>query len=85
MLFRSIASDVAGLNDVVKDAGILFEKGNEKEIVKILLHLTTDKDFYNKIAQRCYNRALDFDIEVMKKKLTTIYMAMLQSAKIKMV
>ena len=82
-----IASDVAGLNDVVEDAGVLFEKSNEKEIVKIILRLAKDKDFYNKIAQRCYNRALNFDIESMKKKLTAIYIAMtnvtLQSSKIK--
>lgn len=34
----------------------------EKELVEEINRLASDETYYNEIAERCYNRALEFDI-----------------------
>jgi glycosyltransferase involved in cell wall biosynthesis len=60
-----IASDIPGVKEIVKDNGLLFEKGNEIELAKLINMLIEDDEFYHKIARRCYARANDFDINKM--------------------
>lgn len=58
-----IATQVPGLAEVVGGAGILFPHGNVEFLVDIVKKLMTDKVFYRTIADRCFNRAFDFDID----------------------
>ena len=57
-----IASDVNGLKEVTKGYGILFPHEDEKVLAEEINRLASDEAYYNEIAERCYNRALEFDI-----------------------
>lgn len=68
-----IASKVKGLKEIVENYGLVFEKGNDKELSKLILRLIEDKDFYNEISLKCLKRSEDFDINIMVKKLKELY------------
>lgn len=72
-----IASDVEGLADIVKGAGLLFPPGNAKELAKVILRLKEDKQFAEKIANACYERAKKYDIEKTVEKLMQVYNSVL--------
>ena len=57
-----VASDVDGLREITKDAGILFRHEDADELANIILRLSEDKAYYDEIAARCYERAKQFDI-----------------------
>ena len=57
-----IASDVNGLTEVTKGYGLLFPHEDAKTLAEEINRLTSDDAYYNEIAERCYNRALEFDI-----------------------
>jgi len=68
-----IASDVEGLGDVVKNAGLLFEKGNSKQLAQQILSLHNDKELFGIIAEKCLSRAQDYDIKLMINSYFKIY------------
>ena len=57
-----IASDVNGLREVTKGYGILFPHEDAKALAEEINRLASDETYYNEIAERCYKRALEFDI-----------------------
>ena len=57
-----IASDVNGLKEVTKGYGLLFPHEDAKALAEEINRLASDEAYYNEIAERCYNRALEFDI-----------------------
>ena len=57
-----IASDVEGLKDVVKDAGIIFKPGDEYSLAKKIENLLDNSCYYNLVAKKCRERAALFDI-----------------------
>ena len=57
-----IASDVNGLKEVTKGYGILFPHEDAKVLAEEINRLASDEGCYNEISERCYNRALGFDI-----------------------
>lgn len=65
-----IASDVAGLREVTKDAGILFPERDAKALAHIIKQLSNDPVYYQQIADQCYARAQQYDI----KKTVTEYL-----------
>jgi glycosyltransferase involved in cell wall biosynthesis len=68
-----IASDVLGLSTLVEGAGILFEKGNEKELAYYIKKLIDDNDYNKKIINSCKVRAERFDIDTMVDKHILLY------------
>ena len=72
-----VASDVDGLLQVVKGAGILFEKGNEKDFANQVNHLLNDKHFYEEVSKRCKERASHYDIIDTGKKYTMVYQSLI--------
>lgn len=68
-----IATDVDGLREVVKGAGLTFELGNSKELADLILQLKSDNKFYSQIASRCYERSKQFDISNMAAKYLEVY------------
>jgi glycosyltransferase involved in cell wall biosynthesis len=60
-----VASNVPGLREIVNGAGILFEKGNEKQLAFEISKLLSDSEYYNLITDQCYKRAKEYDIEKM--------------------
>lgn len=67
-----IASNVAGLSQVVEGGGILFEKGNEYDLVKHILSLE-DKSYYNEVKLSCYRKANKYDVNITVEKLLNLY------------
>jgi glycosyltransferase involved in cell wall biosynthesis len=72
-----IASDVPGVSETVKDAGILFPAGNEKKLAEEILKLLNDKDYYNDVALKCVKHAMNYDIYKMVEKYIKLYQSVL--------
>ena len=68
----TIASNVDGLAQVIDKAGILFEVGNSKQLAEIILSLENNIEYEN-VAERCFERAKEFDIMKMVNKYIEIY------------
>lgn len=68
-----VATDVNGLREVVKDAGVLFELYNSEQLASILFHLANDKQYYVTIAARCLERASQYDIQRMVDSYMKVY------------
>ena len=60
-----LASNVDGLREVVKDAGILFEHQNAKELADKILELECNPSLYKQVASQCYEKAKEYDISLM--------------------
>lgn len=68
-----IATNVDGLREVVKGAGLLFECGNAKELADNINRLKEDRSFYDKVAKECYMRAKVYDINRMVISYNRLY------------
>ena len=68
-----VATDVDGLREVVDGAGLLFENRNSKQLADILLQLAEDKAYYDNIALRCVERAVNYDVNEMVQKYLCVY------------
>ena len=68
-----IASDVNGLKEVTKGYGILFPHEDAKVLAEEIKRLANDESYYNEIAERCYKRALEFDISKMVVGYNKVY------------
>jgi glycosyltransferase involved in cell wall biosynthesis len=68
-----LASNVPGLQEVVKDAGILFENENHNELAQYVLDLSADKSLYRETVLKCKDRAKLFDINGMVKQYIKLY------------
>ena len=72
-----IASDVNGLREVTSGYGILFPHGDYKSLAQIIQRLSDDKNYYKQIADRCYERAKEYDISKTVKQYNDIYLNLL--------
>lgn len=70
-----VASNVDGLRQVTEGYGILFPHQNDSELAEILSKLRSDKEFYKQVAESCYLRAKQFDINIMVGKYSDLYMS----------
>lgn len=68
-----IASDVPGLTDVVKNAGVLFQQGNAEELAQKIKELLSNDDYYKTIAERCQKRAENYNIDKMIDSHINLY------------
>lgn len=68
-----IASNVNGLREVTEGHGILFPQGDAKSLADIIRQLHEDSAYYHEVAERCYQRALQFDISKMVEGYNNIY------------
>ena len=69
----TIASNVPGLAEVVGGAGLLFEAGDSDTLAKLILQLTNDAAFYGQVAERCKERAKQYDVKIMIEKYEQVY------------
>lgn len=58
-----VASDVNGLHEITKGAGVLFPHQDEKALAAIILELMNDKVYYHQVVKRCMLRASLYDIQ----------------------
>ena len=68
-----IASDVNGLREVTKGYGILFPHEDGKALANEINQLAESDKYYDEVASRCYNRALEFDISKMVNGYNQVY------------
>jgi len=68
-----IASNVNGLREVTDGYGILFPHENDKALADEIKHLAEDHIYYNRIAAQCYERAKQFDINIMVNAYANMY------------
>ena len=73
-----IASDVAGLRETVKGAGILFPVGDAKALANEITKLLSDDEYYNKVAKNSLEQSKLFDINIMIDKYIEMYNEILQ-------
>lgn len=69
-----VASDVEGLRDVTKDAGILCEHGNPQAFADAIRMLCEDKEYADSIAVACQERAKQYDINLMAERYAEVYL-----------
>lgn len=72
-----IASDVDGLREMVGGAGVLFEHGNEKDLAQKIQLLCKNPDDYRLVAQRCQEKAKQYDISFTAKKYNDLYKSLM--------
>ena len=68
-----IASNTPGLGDIVKDAGLLFEDENDKELAQTITNLFSNPKHYNKTIEQCIKRSKKFNINMMIKSYVELY------------
>lgn len=69
----TIATNVAGLRDVVGGAGLLFEVGDARKLAEYITQLQEDAEYYNVVAEKCYNRAQEYSATKMIEGYEKIY------------
>ena len=57
-----VASDVMGVREQVKGAGILFPEGNEAALANVLKALRDDSGLASEVSNNCVEKASDYDI-----------------------
>ena len=68
-----IGSDVSGLREVIKGAGLLFKSEDAKELAEKVLLLYNNKEDYNKVADKCYEKSKLYDVNNMFEALMELY------------
>ena len=76
-----IASDVNGLREVTKGYGVLFPHEDARALAKEINHLASDETYYKEVAERCYNRALEFDICKTVAGYNSVYQTLMSNDK----
>jgi len=72
-----IASNVPGLREVVKDAGLLFNVGESVELSDKIGSLLKDDNYYNEVAKKCAERAENYSIDKTIVAYSDLYKALL--------
>jgi hypothetical protein len=73
-----VASDVEGVQEITGGAGILFKRGDSKALANIIRKLHDDSAYYHQVAERCHQRALQYDIRKMVDAYEQLYHAVRQ-------
>ena len=78
-----IASNVDGLREITDGAGLLFPHKDDKTLAQTILHLATDKEYYNTVAQRCMERASQYNISKTVNAYLDIYKSLKNKSRFK--
>lgn len=68
-----VASNVPGLSGIVKNAGVLFEQGDFKELALHINQLLNDSAYKQEIAANCQAKAAYYNIDAMVEKHLELY------------
>lgn len=68
-----VASEVNGLKEVTAGYGILFPHGDAEALANVIKKLHDDSEYYRQVAERCYQRALQYDIRKMVDAYEQLY------------
>lgn len=68
-----IASDVDGLHEIVKGAGVLFKEGDNRELAEKIRELVDDDKYAAEIAKACLSVAIQYDIRKVADSYFSLY------------
>lgn len=68
-----VGSDVDGIREVTNGYGILFPHEDAEALAKIIQKLHNDETYYKEVAERCYERAKEYDLNTMLTNYVNIY------------
>tara|TARA_R110002049_G_scaffold293219_7_gene478119 strand:- start:6121 stop:7212 length:1092 start_codon:yes stop_codon:yes gene_type:complete len=68
-----IASDVPGLRDIVKSAGLLFPDSDHKTLAKKIYEVLVNDILYNQIVEKCLERSEKYNIQKTVQKQVNLY------------
>lgn len=68
-----IGSDIEGLRDTIRDAGLLFEKGNERDLAEKINLLLENKKLYDNLLNKAKERATFYSIKKTAEKYQRLY------------
>ena len=68
-----VASNVEGLKQVVGGAGLLFERGNNKQLATIVNKLLSNQILYDDVKLKCMERSRKYDVITMVNKYLMVY------------
>ncbi len=68
-----IASDVPGVQELVKHAGLLFPLGNDKELASLIQNVAQNVELRNQVVAACIQKAQEYDLKVMVQKHINLY------------
>lgn len=68
-----IGSNVIGVNNILDGYGVLFEQGDYTTLAEQIKNLHDNQEYYHAVAEKCYQRAQDFDINITVKKYLELY------------
>lgn len=68
-----VATDVPGLKQVVENAGLLFDAGDDKQLAQHIKELATNKTLYHDVSKRCQQRSAQYDISVTAHRYSRLY------------
>ncbi len=69
-----VASDVEGVREVTEGYGILVPHRDAVALSAVIKQLHDDKSYYKSIADRCYQKAKEYDFTEMLNKYNQIYL-----------
>uniref|UniRef100_A0AB33J0G9 Glycosyltransferase n=1 Tax=Prevotella sp. GTC17259 TaxID=3236795 RepID=A0AB33J0G9_9BACT len=72
------ASDVDGLREVTKGYGVLFPHEDAEALANVICKLHDNPDYYHQIAEKCYQRALQFDIANTVEGYKQVYVGLMK-------
>lgn len=73
-----LATNVAGLAQVVAETGLLFEVGDYKFLAELIGNVAVDKDLYRRLSDAGLRRAKDFDLNKMVENYEEVYNKLMQ-------
>ncbi len=69
----TIGSNVPGLSEVIDNGGLLFKKGDERELAQLINDLIDNKELYNLTSRKGIEKAQMYDINNMINEYKSIY------------
>ena len=72
-----VATDIPGLAEVVRDAGILFPHEDTKALAETIMKLKEDSTYYQQISRQCMNRASEYDIQKTADQYLQLYQSLI--------
>ena len=72
-----VATDIPGLAEGGRDAGILFPHEDAKALAEIIMKLKEDFTYYQQISKQCINRASEYDIRKTADQYLQLYQSLI--------
>ncbi len=68
-----VSTDVGGVGEIVKDAGILVEKGNEEELAQAMIKMCKDVNTYKIMSSNAQRESLNYDVKLIASEYEREY------------